>query len=136
MICIRMYKIQSLYHFREGARLSPKSWALSLILKLLDATHGQGIYRNIQIHDSVAGTQATLWKEAIQHEIEDQMELGTVGLLKENHWMMEVSLGGMESTTRENEEYWLVAVKATWEAAALTRQHANQTHEESTTDGN
>jgi hypothetical protein len=62
MICKYMHEIQSLYHFREGTLLSPKQWAQGLILKLLEATHGQWIYRSIQIHDSVAGTQATLRK--------------------------------------------------------------------------
>jgi hypothetical protein len=65
MISRRMRGIQSLYHLREGTHLSPKQWAQGLILKLLKATHGQWIYRNIQIHDSVAGMQATLRKEAI-----------------------------------------------------------------------
>jgi hypothetical protein len=96
MICNHMREIQSLYHFRERTLLSPEQWAQGLILKLLKATHGQWIYRNIQIHDSVAGTQATLQKEAIQQEIEGQMELGTAGLLEEDHWMMEVNLGDME----------------------------------------
>ncbi len=64
-----------------------------MVLKLLEATHGQWIYRNVQIHDSVAGTQVTLWKEEIQQEIEEQMELGKAGLLKEDHWMVEVNLG-------------------------------------------
>jgi hypothetical protein len=62
--------------------------------KLIEATQGQWIYRNIQIHDSVAGTQSTLQKEVIQREIEEQMEQGMVGLLEEeDHWMMGVYLG-------------------------------------------
>jgi hypothetical protein len=69
MIGRRMHGIQNLHHLREVTHLSPKRWAQGLILKLLEATHGQWIYRNIQIHDSVAGTQTTLWKEAIQQEI-------------------------------------------------------------------
>ncbi len=64
-----------------------------------------------------------------------QMELGTAGLLEEDHWMMEVNLGDMESTTGEQEEYWLVAIKAIREAATLTRQRANQTPAEPTADG-
>jgi hypothetical protein len=135
MICKRMREIQSLYHFREGTLLSPKQWAQGLILKLLKATHGQWIYRNIQIHDLVAGTQAPLPKEAIQREIEGQMELGMAGLLKEDHWMMEVNLGDMESNLGEQEEYWLLAIKATREAATLTRQQANQAQAELTADG-
>jgi hypothetical protein len=101
-------------------------WAQGLIQKLLEATHGQWIYRNIQIHDAVAGTQATLQKEAIQREIEEQMELGGAELLEEDHWMMEVNLGDMESTSGEQEGYWLLAIKAARVAAMLARHH-NQT---------
>jgi hypothetical protein len=72
----------------------------------------QWIYRNIQIHDTVAGTQATLRKESIQQEIEEQMEQGKAGLLEEDHWMIEVNLGDMETTSGEQEEYWLLAIKA------------------------
>ncbi len=135
MICTWMHWIQSLHHYREGTHLSPKRWARSLIVKLLEATHGQWIYRNIQIHNLVAGTQATLWKEEIQREIEKQMELGMGGLLEEDHWMMEVILEDMVYTLGEQEEYWLVAVKAAWEAAALTRQGANQTQEKPAANG-
>ncbi len=91
-------------------------------LKLLKATHGQWIYRNIQIHDNVAETQAILRKEAIPREREEQMELGEVGLLEEDHWMMEVNLGDMETNTWEQEEYWLVAIKAARVAALLAEQ--------------
>ena len=91
-----------------------------MVLKLLEATHGQWIYRNVQIHNSVAGTQVTLQKEAIQQEIEEHMELGKAGLFEEDYWMVEVNLGDMETTSGEWEEYWLLAIRATWEAALLT----------------
>jgi hypothetical protein len=78
--------------------------------------------------------QVALWKEAIQREREGQMELGTARLLEEDHWMMEVNLGDMESTMGEQEEYCLVAIKAALEAALLTRQWADQTQAESTAD--
>jgi hypothetical protein len=49
------------------------------------------MYRNIQIHDTVARTHATLRKESIQQEIEEQMEWGKERLWEEDHWMMEVT---------------------------------------------
>jgi hypothetical protein len=105
----------------------PRTLGLGLIPKLLKATHGQWIYRNIQIHNFVvAGTQANLWKEVIQREIEEQMELGVAGLLEDDHWMMEVNLGDMETTSGEQEEYWPVAIKAARGAAMLAR-HCNRT---------
>jgi hypothetical protein len=90
--------------------MNPKRWAKGMVLKLLKATHGQWIYRNVQIHNSVTGTQVTLWKEEIQQEIEEQMELGKAGLLEEDHWMVEVNLGDMETTSGGWEEYWLLAI--------------------------
>ena len=128
MVCTRMRDIQQLYHLQEGTRCTPERWARGLIQKLLEATHGQWIYRNVQIHDSVAGTQATLRKEEIQREIEEQMERGTGDLLEEDKWMMEVNLGDLETISGEQEEYWLVAIRAAREAATLTRQHTQQTH--------
>jgi len=62
MICSRMRGIQRLYHNREGPQISQERWAKGLIQKL-EATHGQWLYWNVQIHDLVAGTQATLRKE-------------------------------------------------------------------------
>ncbi len=40
-------------------------------MKLLKVTQGQWLYRNIQVHDKVSGTLATLRKEEIQMEIEE-----------------------------------------------------------------
>ncbi len=120
MISIRMREIQHQYHISEGMRTSPEQWAQGLVLKLLEATHWQWLYRNVQIHNVVSGTQATIRKEAIQKELEEQMELEEAGLLEEDNWMLEVNLGDLESTSGEQEQYWLVAIKATREAAMLT----------------
>ena len=135
MICTRMRQIQSQFHYREGTRINPRRWAKGPILKLLEATHGQWLYRNVQIHDTMAGTQATLRKEEIQREIEEQMEMGTDGLWDEDLWMMEVNLGDMETTSGEQEEYWLVAIRAAREAATLTRQRAQQSQRGGGRDG-
>jgi hypothetical protein len=36
--------------------------------------------------------------------------------------MMELNLGDLENASVEQEEYWLVPIRAAWEAAILTRQ--------------
>ena len=126
MICTRMRHIQGEYVRSEGIAMTPERWAKGVILKLLEATHGQWIYRNVQIHDDVAGTRATMRKEEILRKIEEQMELGATGLLEEDQWMMEVNLGDMENSSGEAEEYWLLAIRAAREAAALARQRTQQ----------
>jgi hypothetical protein len=64
----------------------------------MEATHGQWLYRNVQIHDEVVGTQTTLMKEAIQIEIGEQLETGGNGLFEEDQLMIEVNLGDLENT--------------------------------------
>ncbi len=61
----------------------------------------------------------SLHKEAIQCQIEEQIELGNAGLLEEDHWMMEVNLGDMENTSGEQEECWLLAIRAGQEGDKL-----------------
>jgi hypothetical protein len=123
MIATWMREIQRQYHISERTQTNPEQWAQGLILKLLEATHGQWLYRNVQIHNAVLGTQVTIRKEAIEKEIEEQMELGEAGLLEEDNWMLEVNLGDLKSTSGEQEQYWLVTIKAAWEAATITRQN-------------
>jgi hypothetical protein len=135
MISKRMQEIQQTYHICEGTRVSPERWAQGLILRLLKATHGQWMYRNIHIHDMVAETQATLRKEWIQQEIEEQMEWGKEGLLEEDHWMMEVNLGDMKTTLGEQEEYWLLAIRAARVAAMIKRQQNRTAQHNSARDG-
>ncbi len=62
--------------------------------------------------------------EAIQREIKEQMEMGDAELLEEDHLMLEVNLGDMETTTGEQEEYWLVAISAAWAVAVLAGQRS------------
>jgi hypothetical protein len=110
MICRSVRKIRDDFHYQEGTKTNPNWWAQGLILKFLKATHGQWIYRNIQIHDAATGTQITLRKEAIQREIEEQMELGEVGLLEEDLWMMGVIWGIWRTLLggKKNIGYWLL----------------------------
>jgi hypothetical protein len=121
MISKEMRGIQYGFYHSQGMHMSSTRWAKGLILKLLETTHGQWIYRNVQSHDSVAGTQATLRKEEILREIEEQMEWGEVGLREEDIWMLEVNLGDLENSSGEQAEYWLLGMRAARIAGTITR---------------
>ncbi len=69
-------EIQSTYSAIEGSNISPEQWTVGVIIKLMETTHGQWLYRCIQVHDKAQGTQATLRKEELQKEIETQQDLG------------------------------------------------------------
>ncbi len=98
MICKEIRVIQKTYTAFSGSRTSAEKWVGELITKLLEVTQGQWLYHNIQVHNKVLGTLATLRKEEIQMEIEEQQVLGSEGLLDEDCHLGECNLGDLEDT--------------------------------------
>ncbi len=105
-------------------------------MKPSQATHGQWLYRCIQVHDRVQGTTATQRKEELQREIEEQQDQGFDGLLEEDQFLREVNLEDLESTSGERQEYWLVAVRTAREAGLLRgTTHQNNSCRQTAGDG-
>ena len=48
-----------------GCLISLGKWAKGLAIKLLEATHGQWLYRNMLVHDTVSGLKAAARKEEL-----------------------------------------------------------------------
>ena len=57
------FKIQSEWVDVGGSALSIDGWTKGLTPKFLEVTHGQWLYRNMQVHDMVCGSQAMQRKE-------------------------------------------------------------------------
>ena len=72
MISKEITCIQKSYLALSSYHLSIERWTTGLITKLLEVTHGQWLYRNVHLHDSISGTSAALCKEEIQTDIEKQ----------------------------------------------------------------
>ncbi|KAL7522706.1 hypothetical protein ACHAWX_007384 [Stephanocyclus meneghinianus] len=84
---------------------------MDLITRLLEATHGQWIYRNLTIHDRVSGLLKTHEKEHLLREIETQIDKGAEGLNEHDLWMLDLNLKNIEQSSGEQETYWLIAIK-------------------------
>jgi hypothetical protein len=102
MVCKEIRAIQCAHSSVTGLRCNTECWGRELVTHLLEVTHGQWLYRNMQVHDQIAGTLATQQKEELQMEIECQQELGMEGLLKEDCYLAECNLG----TWRKPPVYW------------------------------
>ena len=127
MVAAEMVEFVKLYGVGEDCKLEAEIWVERLVIKLLEVTHGQWIYRNLMVHDSISGVLVTRDKEELQMEIEKQRELGGEGLVEQDKWMMEVNLDDLEKTTGEAQYYWLVAIQAAREAYNLRHQRRHQT---------
>ena len=95
------------------------SWASQLVVRLLELTHGQWVYRNILVHNETQGTLRTMEKERLQCEIEREMNHEFKGFLGMDRSRANVTLEDLEIGGREQQEYWLLAVKAAWVVKTL-----------------
>ena len=112
MFSVHMICIQNDYHLWSGEGLSAKAWAGQLVVRLLEITHAQWVYRNIQVHDETRGSLRTAQKEQLLQAIEEEMEMGFDGFLDMDRSLASVALEDLEHSGGQNQEYWLTAVRA------------------------
>jgi len=124
MISKQLVCIQADYRAHTGEGIKVMAWASQLAVRLLEVTHSQWIYRNIQVHDEQQGTIRTQEKEALQREIEEEMEMGFDGFLEMDKSLAKVTLEDLEKGGGERQEYWLMAVKAARAAKRLAEGNA------------
>ena len=55
------------------------------------------------MHDATAGMKTTARKEEIHHFIEDQLEMGEEGSDKRDHYLLEINLEDIETSTGEDQ---------------------------------
>lgn len=87
-------------------------WAKELVIQLLEIIHVQRIYRNVMVHDRMAGELATKHKEEIRRALEDQLELGEEGLEEDDKFLLGINLDELDTLLGEDQAYWLLALEA------------------------
>ena len=137
MICIEMQSLQETHTKLRGRNTSSSLWGPGLVTRLLEITHGQWLYRCVQIHDKTQGTLITNHKENLQRQIEEEMDKGWDDLLEEDQYLAEINLEDLEVSNGEQQEYWLLSIRAARAASKHTRrnQHRQQTTRTDTVEG-
>ena len=123
MICVEMQQLQETYSTLRGCNTSASLWGSGLVTRLLEITHGQWLYRCVQIHDKTQGTLITNRKENIQRQIEEEMNKGWDDLLEEDQYLAEINLEDLEASNGERQEYWLLSIRAARAASTHTRRN-------------
>ena len=126
MIPKEVIEIQKVATMESKHSVSLRKWSIGLVTRLLEVTHGQWLYRNVKVHDSIAGDLASRRKEEIKKALLDQMELGREGLAEEDWYLLEINLNDLESSSGEDQAYWLLALKAARAAAELRSEGQRQ----------
>jgi hypothetical protein len=121
MISVEVIAIQRRAMGDDELKLTLEKWGAGLVTRLLETTHGQWLYRNVHVHDMVAGDLASKRKEELRKLLEDQIETGGIGLEEEDMYLLDINLGDLETSTGEDLRYWLLALRAARAAYLLRR---------------
>ena len=135
MISKEILPLQGEHIDAGGCNLTIDVWAQGLVTKLLEATHGQWLYRNVHVHDTVSGVAATARKEEIQQFIEDQLDMGGEGLDERDKFLLEINLADLETSSGEDQHYWLLQIEAARQDRALREQEDREQRQSSQNQG-
>ena len=124
MISKEAVEIQQAHCNLWRIKKSAGRWAQYLATKLMEATHGQWLYPNVQVHDAIQGEEATKRKEELRNAITRQLDLGAEDLEEADQHLMKLLLkmDSLEESSGESQQYWLLAIVAAREACELRRR--------------
>jgi hypothetical protein len=119
MISRELVELQKFALIESESRMSVETWAKELVIKLLEITHGQWLYRNMVVHDRTAGEIVSRRKEEIREALEEQLEFGEEGLAEEDRFLLEINLDDLDNSSGEDQTYWLLSLQAARAARQL-----------------
>ena len=122
MVSKEAVQIQSDWVDIGGSSLTTDNWTKGLTPKIVEVTHGQWLYRNMQVHDTVYGSEALQRKEEVQQLIEEQTDKGGKGLDEQDRYLLDINLEDLETSSGEDQYYWLVAIQAAREHQAIIQR--------------
>ena len=71
-----------------------------------------GYIEKMLIHDTVSGLKAAERKEDLQKAVEEEIEVGGAGLDKQDRYLLEINLEDLETSSGEDQYYWLVEIRS------------------------
>jgi hypothetical protein len=119
MVFLKLLLIQSAHSLNSKSSSCATRWISGLITQLLQVTHTQWIYRCVLVHDRTTGVLISSHKEELLTEIDHQLSLGLEGLEEEDRFLLECNFDTLTTNTREQQEYWLLAIQATRDASCI-----------------
>ena len=122
VISRELVELQKFALVEAESPLTVDKCAKELVIHLLEITHGQWLYRNVVVHDRMAGDLASRCKEDIWQALEEQIELGKEGLEEKDKFLLEINLGEPDNSSGEDQVYWLLALQAARDARQLCMQ--------------
>jgi len=77
------------------------------------------------VHNHTSGTLVNLHKSELLEEISNQLSMGAKTLMEDDKYLLECNLSTLATSNGEEQEYWLLAIKAARMACLIKQQQAH-----------
>jgi hypothetical protein len=118
-ISTHFYEIHSFHLTMSSSYLNGVDWTKQFILKLLQITLSQWIYRNISLHNRQNGYLHTKNAAEIMQEIETLSNLAPEDVPEVSHFLLEINFTNLSRFHIKTQKYWTLAVNAARTAQEL-----------------
>ena len=132
MIATEVVEIQRDYITLSGSKWNINDWSKALVIKLLECTHGQWLYRNVHVHDAVSGTLANQKKERLRQRIIEYLDTAEDEMAEDDKYLLDIDVGKLDETSGETQEIWLMALETAVEASCLRKRRMDDAEVEQT----
>ena len=120
-IPVSLTRFQQNYCASIGSRMNGSDWAKTFVLKLLDISHGQWMYRNFSLHNKCRGHLKLSHQAEVLTEIAILSESRPEDIPPESRFLLEVETATLDKQTLARQEYWVAAMKAALKAGRRCR---------------
>jgi hypothetical protein len=126
LISSKLISIQESHLWLCTLYQSAQNWVTGLNTQLKQITHTQWIYRCLLVHNRTSGTLINLHKTKLLEEIANQLLIGAENLMEDDKYLLECNFSDLATTNSEQQEYWLLAIKAARMASLIHQQTIQQ----------
>lgn len=115
-IPISLLTFQHSYCASLGNRMNGADWAKAFVIKLLDISHGQWMYRNFSLHNKNRGHLQLSHQAEVLSEIAILAESRPEDIPPESRFLLELETATLDLQSLARQEYWVAAMKAALKA--------------------
>ena len=118
-ISTHFYTIQAFHLTMSSSYLNGEDWTKQFILKILQITHSQWIFRNVSLHDRTQGYLRNKKADEILHIINELSEVSPEEIPENSRFLLEINFSDLKKSHLETQTYWTLAMDATIRAQDL-----------------
>ena len=115
-VSTQLFEMQAAWLIGQGSTTSIESWSRSFLMKLIDITHQQWLYRNARLHIRHVEGLSLAEHGHILEKVYSMIDTDPMALLPEHRSLLQVDYEGLGKGSSMDRQYWIVNMESALKA--------------------